>query len=117
VLKEETRQEGGSAQAAGEPVWRCAACGAEVARDRDRVPVEGSSTRAFVNPDGLEFVLAGFAEARGCAELTSPSSYWTWFPGCAWQVSVCRACGVHLGWRFSGAASFHGLIVQRLNAP
>jgi hypothetical protein len=116
VLKEEA-QAGGSARTAEEPVWRCASCGNEVARDRDRVPVDGASTRAYVNPDSAEYVIAGFADAQGCAEVSGPSSYWTWFPGCAWQVSVCRSCGVHLGWRFTGAARFHGLIVDRLTAP
>jgi hypothetical protein len=36
-------------------------------------------------------------------------------PGYAWQVGLCRACGVHLGWGFVlEAARFYGLIVERL---
>ena len=60
---------------------------------------------------------AVLAEAAGCSEVSDPSSYWSWFPGCSWQVSLCRRCSAHLGWRFSGAARFYGLIVDRLTAP
>ncbi|TMB09656.1 MAG: hypothetical protein E6J65_28725 [Deltaproteobacteria bacterium] len=62
-------------------------------------------------------MIAGFSEAPGCAEVSSPSPYWSWFPGCAWQVSVCRSCSAHLGWRFTGADRFYGLIVGRLTPP
>jgi cereblon len=117
VLREDAQQAGGAARTEDERVWRCARCGAEVARDRDRVPLDGSSSRVFVNPEGIEYEIAGFGEAAGCAEISEPSFYWSWFPGCAWQVSVCAACSAHLGWRFSGAASFHGLILDRIKAP
>ena len=39
----------------------------------------------------------------------------SWFPGYAWMVGVCRGCGEHLGWLFVSADSrFHGLIADRL---
>lgn len=117
MLQENPQQAGGAARTEADPVWRCAACGAEIARARDRIPLDGASTRTFVNPDGLEYVITGFANAPGCSEVTEPTPYWSWFPGCAWQVSLCRACSTHLGWRFSGAAAFYGLIVDRLTAP
>jgi hypothetical protein len=101
-----------------EEVWRCAACGAEIARDRDRVPLEGSATRAFVNPQGIEYVIAGFREAAGCVSHGERSSYWSWFSGFSWQVSLCGACGAHLGWSFfSESDAFYGLVLDRLSAP
>jgi hypothetical protein len=117
MLREEAQQAGGAARTEADPFWRCTACGANLARDRDRIPLDGTATRAFVNPDGREYVIAGFADARGCVDASEPSSYWSWFPGCSWQVELCAGCGVHLGWRFSGAARFYGLIVDRLTAP
>jgi hypothetical protein len=117
VLREEAQQAGGATRADVERVWRCSACGANVARDRDRIALDGASSRAFVNPEGAEYVIAGFAAADGCADASEPSAYWSWFPGCAWTVAVCRACAVHLGWRFSGRSAFHGLILDRLVAP
>jgi hypothetical protein len=117
VLREEAQQAGGAARTEEDRIWRCAACGAGVARDRHRIPLDGAATRTFVNPDGIEYMITGFSQAPGCAEASSPSPYWSWFPGCAWQVSLCRSCSAHLGWRFSGADSFYGLIVARLTPP
>jgi len=116
MLREDAQQAGGATRTGADPVWRCAACGAEVARDVDRIALDGAATRAFVNPDGFEYVIAGFARAPGCVDVSEPSSYWSWFPGCSWRVCSCRACGAHLGWRFSGRAAFHGLILERLAA-
>jgi hypothetical protein len=117
MLREDAQQAGGAVAAEDGSVWRCAACGAEIARDRDHILLDGQETRAFVNPDGFEYVLTGFAQAAGCREVSAPSSYWSWFPGCAWQISLCRNCRAHLGWRFSGKAAFYGLSMDRLTAP
>ena len=117
MLQEAPQQAGGAARTDADRFWLCASCGAEIARARDRIPLDGAMTRTFVNPEGTEFVIIGFANAPGCSEVSAPSAYWSWFPGCAWQASLCRACSAHLGWRFTGAASFHGLILNRLTAP
>ena len=119
VLREgESPQADGAAGTAVGRTWRCAACGAEVALDRDRIPLEGEPTRGFVNPAGVEFVIIGFREAAGCAGFGEVSAYWSWFPGFAWQIALCRACGGHLGWSFTGASEdFYGLVLDRLSAP
>jgi hypothetical protein len=119
VLREgEAPQAGGAAGTSVERVWRCAACGAEIALDRDRIPLEGAATRAFVNPAGIEFVICGFREAAGCGGTGERSDYWSWFPGFSWQTVVCRGCGAHLGWSFAnGSDSFYGLVLDRLSAP
>jgi hypothetical protein len=114
----EAPEAGGAPVATQEPVWRCAACGHEVALDRDRVHLEGAGVRTFVNPEGIEFRITGFRDAPGCAASGRPSSYWSWFPGFAWQVALCSGCGRHLGWSFQSAeARFHGLILDRLAPP
>ena|SRR2546430_12751308 len=111
-------ESGGAAAVAEERAWRCAACGASIARDGDRIPLEGAAARAFVNPAGIEYLIAGFREAQGCAAAGERSSYWSWFAGYSWQVALCGACGVHLGWRFeSDADRFYGLVLDRLSAP
>ncbi|HEY4883808.1 MAG TPA: cereblon family protein [Myxococcales bacterium] len=117
MLREDAQQAGGAVSTGDDSFWRCVACGAEVARDGDRIPLDGVATRAFMNPDGFEYVIAGFTHATGCRDASEPSAYWSWFPGCSWQVCLCRACGAHLGWRFSGRADFYGLSVDRLTAP
>ncbi len=99
---------------AGSEKWvRCGSCGHALARESDRVPLE---TTTFVNPAGVVFTLAAFREAPGCAVEGEPTSYWTWFPGHSWQFAFCGACGTHLGWAFSGASRFFGLLVERVRS-
>jgi len=44
------------------------------------------------------------------------SPEFTWFPGYAWQPTICRGCRLHLGWRYVAAhgAAFFGLILPLL---
>ncbi len=98
---------------------RCAACGARITPERARIDVNGSHEHSFMNPTGLRFVVACFSVAPGCVDEGERSTVWTWFPGRAWQIALCKACGAHLGWSFhaaSGAeaAPFHGLVRERL---
>jgi hypothetical protein len=94
----------------------CRACRAEIASARDRIALGDGSPHTFVNPHGFVFRLVGFADAPGCVELGRPSRHFSWFPGCAWQVALCRTCEAHLGWRFSGVDTFWGLIEDRIDA-
>lgn len=114
--RKEAPDAGGAPVAVEERLWRCAACGHGIARER--IPLDGAPTRTFVNPAGIEYVIAGFRDAPGCALVGERSSYWGWFPGCLWQVAICAACGAHLGWNFTGESErFYGLILERLIAP
>jgi hypothetical protein len=95
---------------------RCAACRERVAPESARIDVAGAHEHAFVNPSGLRFVVVCFATAPGAVPEGERSTVWTWFPGYAWQISLCRACRAHVGWSFhapSGAA-FWGLVRDRL---
>ena len=103
-----------------EEKWlRCAACGARLTPSHSRIEVNGAHEHAFMNPSGLRFTVACFATAPGCMPDGDPSAVWTWFPGHAWQIALCKACGVHVGWSFQAIASeststFHGLVRDRL---
>lgn len=97
-----------------EKVIRCAACGARVTHERERLTMNGSHEHEFMNPSGIRFVIQCFANASGCASEGEPSSVWSWFPGFAWQAEVCRACSAHLGWSFHGTRTFYGLVKERL---
>jgi hypothetical protein len=80
-----------------------------------RIEMSGSHDHRFVNPHGFQFHIGCFVDAPGCAPVGPESSYWSWFPGYAWRIEACRACGAHLGWLFRGADGlFHGLILDRL---
>ena len=93
---------------------RCAACGARVTHERERLTMNGAHEHEFMNPAALRFVVQCFGSAPGCASEGERSSVWSWFPGFAWQIEICRACGTHLGWSFHGARTFYGLISDRL---
>jgi hypothetical protein len=98
-----------------EEIWlRCVSCGHRVAREAARIAVNGAQVHDFMNPSGLRFRIACFAEAPGCAPHGERSTVWTWFPGFAWRVELCRGCGEHLGWSFHAATSFYGLVLDRL---
>lgn len=96
---------------------RCAQCLAPVTRERDRMTVNGAHRHVFANPYGVVYEIGCFARAPGCALLVGPPTPdFSWFPGTAWQVAVCAACGQHLGWRYTGHSRgpFYGLILPRL---
>src|SRR5262245_12372543 len=93
---------------------RCAACRHEVTSRAARVSVHGAHEHRRVNPIGIDFHLGCFGEAPGCLSEGQPTLFWTWFPGYAWRIASCRACGDHLGWTFCGEETFFGLILDRL---
>lgn len=99
-----------------EKVIRCAACGAKVTHEREALTMNGSHEHEFMNPAGIRFVVRCFANAPGCASEGERSGVWSWFPGFAWQIEICRGCGTHLGWSFHGARTFHALVKDRLSA-
>lgn len=97
-----------------EKIIRCAACGARVTHERERLTMNGSHEHEFMNPSGIRFLVQCFANASGCASEGERSSVWSWFPSFAWQVEICRGCSTHLGWSFHGARTFYGLVKDRL---
>jgi len=78
--------------------------------------VNGAHEHELMNPAGIRFVIACFRDAPGCVGEGPSSMVWSWFPGRAWRVALCKACGVHLGWSFEaeGSAPFFGLIADRI---
>lgn len=93
---------------------RCASCDARVAREASSIAVNGKHEHEFMNPSGIRFVVGCYRAAPGCVPTGERSTVWTWFPGFAWQIELCRSCFSHLGWSFHGRTSFYGLIVDRL---
>lgn len=95
----------------------CRMCLHTITWNKARMEVNGKHQHTFFNPQGLVFDLGCFSIAPGCTCLGAPSLEFTWFPGFAWSVAVCRACRSHLGWRYLPRISgrgFHGLILDRL---
>jgi hypothetical protein len=94
----------------------CAHCGHLITTPERRFAVQGAHEHRFVNPAYVVFHIGCFSQAPGCASVGSPTSAFSWFAGYSWSVAVCAACGIHLGWRYSGPDTFYGLILSRLRA-
>ncbi len=101
----------------------CAGCGHLVTRGRWRLDMGGigdGHEHVFFNPHGIVFRILCFREAPGARDAGAPSDEFTWFKGYKWNLALCRGCGGHLGWRFTGAgapAVFFGLIKGKLAGP
>jgi Yippee zinc-binding/DNA-binding /Mis18, centromere assembly len=103
------------AEDGGGEVLACAGCLRPVTTSAARIEVAGAHEHTFANAAGFQFRIGCFARAIGCATVGEPSTYWTWFPGCSWQIEQCSSCGEHLGWLFRSASeAFHGLVLDRL---
>jgi len=92
----------------------CRACSSVITNRADRIEIQGSHAHRRTNPGGFSYDFGCFSDAPGCAVAGNMSREHTWFAGHAWQVATCAGCGEHLGWLFTGAASFFGLILARL---
>jgi cereblon len=101
----------GAARADEDDPIRCRTCGEALAPRSARIDLSPST---FVNPEGVVFDLLGVRVAPGSTAIGAPTRYWTWFPGCAWQAAICRACGAHVGWAYTGASTFWGLVRDRV---
>jgi hypothetical protein len=97
----------------------CAQCLQPITRVADKITMQGMHHHTFANPQGIVFEIGCFREAMGCRNTGFPTTEFTWFPGYAWRIAVCKKCMLHLGWMYAatGKESFFGLIVNRLLYP
>ncbi len=100
---------------AGGPRYRCRVCGHPITSPAARAVAFGAHEHVRTNPAGVGYRIGCFHAAPGCAAVGEETELYSWFPGHAWRVAICRGCRTHLGWAFrAGARRFHGLIVERL---
>ena len=93
---------------------RCRACGRVVTDGSCRAERDGRHVHMRLNPSAVAILYGCFTAAPGAAVVGAPTDEATWFQGCRWQFALCGGCGVHLGWYFSGASAFYGLVLERL---
>lgn len=106
--------EPGPDEGEGGDILVCRACGHKVAKTGARMADEDGGRRVFCNPHGLVFEVILVKTAPGCVCAGPAVSEFSWFPGYAWRIALCRGCAAHLGWRFEGESVFFGLIESAL---
>ena len=92
----------------------CAVCKARITDQRQATAIDGHHEHAFFNPSGIAFEIRCFRAAPGAIPRGGATAAFTWFPGYRWRFVQCALCRTHLGWLFTGADSFHGLIASLL---
>lgn len=92
----------------------CAACDHLVTKVAEKIDVRGRHQYSFGNL-GYPVKLGCFRNAPGCIGVQSISYGYSWFRGYAWQIQVCQACYIQLGWKYMAQDdSFYGLIFGML---
>ncbi|KAG2443183.1 hypothetical protein HYH02_009260 [Chlamydomonas schloesseri] len=85
----------------------CRECGAQVTSCSSALlmSAEGAGG-AFVNAHGYVHDMATFrsVQGQGLRYIGRPETAHSWFPGYAWTIANCAACGEHLGWRFTAVS-------------
>ena len=94
----------------------CSNCSKLITRGRWRIERNDDHEHAVFNPAGQIFEIACFKEAPGVGVIGQPSNEFTWFKGYHWQIGFCLNCNSHLGWQYSGAEIFFGLIKSKLTS-
>lgn len=94
----------------------CAACHNPITQNTFRIAKQGQHKHVFFNPHGLVFEIGCFSSASGCFQVGQRTFEFTWFEGYAWQITLCSACNLHLGWQFRSREGdgFYGLILDAL---
>jgi hypothetical protein len=94
----------------------CAACGALITDEEQRIEVQGQHQHHCQNPQGLQFTIGCFRDVSGCVCVGAETAAWSWFKGFCWTVALCTSCRTHLGWRYRAQVGevFFGLILDRL---
>jgi hypothetical protein len=95
----------------------CARCSHVIARQSDRIEINGAHARTLANPHGFRFRVGCFSTALGCAISGVREAADSWFAGYCWRIASCEECRTHLGWYFDRADDyFYGLILDNVQS-
>jgi hypothetical protein len=88
----------------------CTSCQHHITKVSEKIDIRGRHDHSFHNL-GYPVKLGCFRNALGCVGVEKVSHGYSWFPGYAWQIQVCKNCYSQLGWKYmTQYDSFYGLI-------
>lgn len=93
---------------------RCASCEHPITSVAERIEAGGKHLHTRINPGGWVHRFGCFRAAPGARSSGPPTPASSWFPDHVWTLALCASCEAHLGWRFSGASEFWGLVLDAL---
>lgn len=103
--------------------FNCKRCKTQIASYSDIFAMaKGNVNANYCNPAGyIHETLTVHKTSEDAERLVDrPSTEFSWFPGYAWQIAVCKQCSSHIGWKFSALSkhlkpkSFFGLSCKSL---
>lgn len=93
----------------------CSSCENLITEPVAGIEMQGRHRHEFMNPQGYQFLIACYQNAKGCQRTGEYTQEHCWFAGYQWCYALCNQCHEHLGWHyFSASHSFFGLICDRL---
>nr|XP_047127111.1 protein cereblon isoform X1 [Hydra vulgaris] len=80
----------------------CASCESIITDKKELFCLsERSPMAAYVNSYGYVHETATFYKASNISLTGRPSTEYSWFPGYAWTIALCKCCHKDLGWKFT----------------
>lgn len=101
----------------------CKRCRTQIACYSDIFAMaKGNVNANYCNPAGyIHETLTVHKTLDDAAKIVDrPSTEFSWFPGYAWQIAVCKRCSSHIGWKFIAVTknlkprTFYGLSCKSL---
>ncbi|EFN75562.1 protein cereblon [Harpegnathos saltator] len=88
-------------------IYVCVQCETLIGRQSHMFPMNREGPQGtYVNPEGVIHETITFYHVQGVAlSSSSPSTNYSWFPGYAWTVAICKRCSQHVGWKFTATDS------------
>lgn len=104
--------------------FECQRCSSQIASYSDIFAMaKGNLNANYCNPAGYiheTLTVHKTIHEEALRIVDRPSSEFSWFPGYAWQIAVCKECSGHIGWKFTALTkhlkpkSFFGLSCKSL---
>ncbi|XP_011062316.1 PREDICTED: protein cereblon isoform X1 [Acromyrmex echinatior] len=88
-------------------IYVCVNCESFIGRQSHMFPMNKEGPQGtYVNPGGVIHETITFYHVQGVVLNNSdPSTEYSWFPGYAWTIAICKGCRHHVGWKFTAVQS------------